>query len=139
MRGRPDHRPLARPIYPGQRDGQWDNDPAHCGFGDNSSQDKIVVLDWGRPINLTGYGSPYNGYGTVLAKQTPSPASEVRNDEIVYLTEQYAESYFWNSGGLNGCPQTRVTLGTNNSYPCNGSPGGYCSNYDSGRAWGDAV
>lgn len=54
--------------YLGQRAGQWDNDPAHGGFGDNASQDTIVVLDRGRPINLSGPGAPANGYGTVPAK-----------------------------------------------------------------------
>lgn len=63
----------------------------------------------------------------------------MRHDAIVDPSERYAASCFWESGGPGGCPHTRVALGTSNSYPGNGRPGGYCRNDDSGRAWGDAV
>lgn len=121
-----------------QTDGSWDADPNHCQSADNSSRDKVIVLDWGKSYNLTGYGSPYNGYGTLLPKHTDA-ASQVTDATIVYLTEQYADSYFWASGGPGGCSQTRIAIGVNNSFLCVNSPSGQCNPYDAGAEWSAAV
>lgn len=58
---------------------------------------------------------------------------------IVYLTEQYADSYFWASGGPSGCAQTRIAMGVNNSFLCENSPSGQCNPYDAGVEWSAAV
>ncbi len=116
----------------GASDGDWDS--AHCyGPGDNHSLNKIAVLDFGRPINVTGSASPYYGYGTVLPGGT---APSVRYDTTVYLTEQYALYYFYHSQA--SCQQLLIAMGQNNSYMC--QRGAYpCDNYTAGQTWGDAV
>jgi hypothetical protein len=126
--------------YLGQIDGQWDGAGNHCGFGDNSSRDKIVVLAFGKSINLYGYGAAYRGYGTQLVnKPGQNQTNYLTDEDIAYRVEQYAEQYFWNSGGSGGCSQTRVAIGTNNSFLCESSPGGYCSAYDAGWEWSNVV
>ncbi len=119
----------------GELDAAWDSD--HCWPGNNGSNDKVVVLAFGRPINLLGPGGrepgePYYGYGTILPRTENVTA---RYDTIVWLVEQYAEAYFWRS---TGCPRLHIAIGTSNSFLCERSPRA-CDPYWAGRAWGDVV
>lgn len=122
----------------GGSDGDWDSTYPHCtpGSGDNLGQNKITILDFGRPVNVSGDGTPYYGYGTVFLDSSLL----VRDDTIVYLAEQYALQYWYHSQGA--CQQLRLMLGTNNSYLCQQPPGYTQYTCDPGRAgsaWGDAV
>lgn len=73
---------------------KWDQ--PHCNNNtNNSSHDKVVVLDFGRPLNLRG-GGAYYGYGTKL----PSSGTDIGYDTAVYLTEQYAYYCLANAVGL---------------------------------------
>ncbi len=119
----------------GQVDGQWDGAGNHCGFGDNSSQDKIVVLDFGKDLKLYDDNHAYRGYGTQIFTNN---SDYLTDDDIAYRVEQYAAQYFWNSGGPGGCAQTRIAIGTNNSFLCESSlyP---CNAYDAGWEWSNVV
>lgn len=123
----------------GAYDGAWDSN--HCyGPGDNHSLYKLVILDFGRPINLTGTNSPYYGYGTVFpGGQNPDGTSiKGRYDTAVYLAEQYALYYYYNSQG--NCQQLTLAMGQNNSYLCQNSPNNNpCDPLAAGQTWGDAV
>jgi hypothetical protein len=127
----------------GAADGRFDS--ANCSGGDNGSSDKIAVLDFGRIINLRGpggwqEGQPYYGYGVELPKFSyiQDGRTATGYDTVVYLTEVYAESYFWNT--QSGCPQMRVALGASNSYLCEGDDQPYpCDPAAAGHAWADAV
>jgi len=117
----------------GAQDGVWDSN--NCSFGDNGSQDKVVVLALGHYYRYGTNDDPYGGYGTILAKQT---AVGLRFESIAFLVEQYAESYFWNT--QSGCPHLRLALGTSNSYPCAGSSGyAPCGDYEAGQQWANLV
>lgn len=114
----------------GYSDGVWDTN--HClGSGNNSSSDKLTILDFGKAINVAG-GGAYFGYGTRIFDAFSTP---VQNSTIVWLTQQYVLSYYAGSGT---CPQLTIAMGTSNYDICGSSPYA-CTAAMAGRTWGDAV
>lgn len=114
----------------GYSDGIWDSN--HCfGSGNNSSSDKLTILDFGKQVNVAG-GGAYYGYGTLLFDAYSTP---VQDDTIVWLAQQYVIGYYASS---SSCPQLTIAMGTNNYRICESSP--YtCDTATAGRTWGDAV
>lgn len=113
----------------GRNDGPWDGGHSFCNDGSNDSSDKVVVLDFGRPIRLT-LGGPYFGYGLTMFS---GPDSGL--DSAVFLAEQYAAGWYATSGS---CARLTLAIGTSNSFLCVGGVQP-CDPYQFGSVFKDAV
>jgi hypothetical protein len=92
----------------GRDDATWD--ASHC---TSAAPDKLVILDWGRPIADAASGNAsYGGYGVLTLG-----GAHLQNDAVVYLTEAYARGY---AAAAGGCPRLLLALGTSNNYECSG-------------------
>jgi hypothetical protein len=108
-------------------DGKWDN--GHC---DSVSTWKEVVLDFGQvERNYASNNGSYYGYG---ANDWAGSSSELQDDTIVWLAEQYANAWYNNT---SSCPRLDLELGLNNYRECQAFAN--CSTYQAGQAWADAV
>jgi hypothetical protein len=114
----------------GELDGKWDTDHSSCDDNVNDNSDKVVVLDFGRPIRVATDG-PYYGYAQTMF----GGAGNVRLDTVVWLVEQYAAGWY---AASSGCPKLTLALGTSNSYLCSGGVQP-CDPHEFGMAFSDAV